>query len=148
MRISDWSSDVCSSDPKPLAAWVNWGEHPESLDPYNLHSADYLAPLERFIRDDIGAPLVFSQGDVGSAENSADHAEMLDDHAQICGHWPEDAAAPLDDQCPAGQGVIRDWNHHGYVQTERNVRFLADRSEEHTYEIQSLIRISYAVFCL
>src|SRR3546814_11833144 len=51
---------------------------------------------------------------------------MLDDHAQICGHWPEDAAAPLDDQCPAGQGVIRDWNHHGYVQTERNVRFLAD----------------------
>src|SRR3546814_11297463 len=47
-------------------------------------------------------------------------------HAQICGHWPEDAAAPLDDQCPAGQGVIRDWNHHGYVQTERNVRFLAD----------------------
>src|SRR3546814_7079576 len=109
-------------------------------------------------------------------------------HAQICGHWPEDAAAPLDDQCPAGQGVIRDWNHHGYVQTERNVRFLADdivsawkqigdgnaviplsgdfdvdfrnawvpgpvshpiptisncRSEEHTSELQSLMRISY-----
>src|SRR3546814_7180008 len=118
MRISDWSSDVCSSDllataidgtpagypleyndhglvvmrfddlsdparPKPLAAWVNWGEHPESLDPYNLHSADYLAPLERFIRDDIGAPLVFSQGDVGSAENSADHAEMQIGRAHV-----------------------------------------------------------------
>src|SRR3546814_8619598 len=26
--------------------------------------------------------------------------------------------------------------------------FLASRSEEHTYELQSLMRISYAVFCL
>lgn len=123
MRFDDLSDP---QHPQPLAAWVNWGEHPESLDPYNLHSADYLAPLERFVRDDIGAPLVFSQGDVGSAENSADHAEMLDDHARICGHWPEDRDTPLDDNCPPGQGVIRDWNHHGYVQTERNVRFLAD----------------------
>src|SRR3546814_7311680 len=27
-------------------------------------------------------------------------------------------------------------------------KFLADRSEEHTSELQSLMRISYAVFCL
>src|SRR3546814_1151651 len=31
---------------------------------------------------------------------------------------------------------------------ERVQRFSADRSEEHTSELQSLMRISYAVFCL
>src|SRR3546814_9235794 len=31
---------------------------------------------------------------------------------------------------------------------ERRVRFLGERSEEHTSELQSLMRISYAVFCL
>src|SRR3546814_10298501 len=30
----------------------------------------------------------------------------------------------------------------------RGLRALADRSEEHTSELQSLMRISYAVFCL
>src|SRR3546814_1330761 len=32
-------------------------------------------------------------------------------------------------------------------QSPRNI-FLIDRSEEHTSELQSLMRISYAVFCL
>src|SRR3546814_2940361 len=30
---------------------------------------------------------------------------------------------------------------------ERHIQFLARRSEEHTSELQSLMRISYAVFC-
>src|SRR3546814_2099200 len=30
----------------------------------------------------------------------------------------------------------------------RNLRMLTQRSEEHTSELQSLMRISYAVFCL
>src|SRR3546814_2436771 len=39
---------------------------------------------------------------------------------------------------PAGEGRIRDWpRNHAQV-----------RSEEHTSELQSLMRISYAVFCL
>lgn len=123
LRFDDLSDPA---QPKPLAVWVNWGEHPESLEPENLHSADYLAPLERFVAQDIGAPLVFSQGDVGSSENSGDRTELLDDDAQVCGRWAEDADAPDRDDCPAGEGVLRDWNHHGYVQTERNARFLAD----------------------
>src|SRR3546814_17579638 len=31
---------------------------------------------------------------------------------------------------------------------QRDFDFVADRSEEHTSELQSLMRISYAVFCL
>src|SRR3546814_4196356 len=34
------------------------------------------------------------------------------------------------------------------VMQEKLVRLAADRSEEHTSELQSLMRISYAVFCL
>src|SRR3546814_2499925 len=30
----------------------------------------------------------------------------------------------------------------------RRIGMLPDRSEEHTYELKSLLRISYAVFCL
>src|SRR3546814_1167026 len=33
-------------------------------------------------------------------------------------------------------------------ETEDDFRYLMDRSEEHTSELQSLMRISYAVFCL
>lgn len=112
--------------PRPLAAWVNWGEHPESLDPHDLHSADFLGPLERYVDRELGVPLVFSQGDVGSAENSGDEAELLDDRGAVCGRWPGDAAAPERDDCPHGERTLRDWNHEGYVQTERNVRYLAD----------------------
>ncbi|MFA5938254.1 MAG: neutral/alkaline non-lysosomal ceramidase N-terminal domain-containing protein [Sinimarinibacterium sp.] len=115
-----------SSNPRPLAVWVNWGEHPESLDPHDLHSADFLGSLERFVEQDLGVPLVYSQGDVGSAENTGDAAELLDDDAQVCGRWPGGAESAEADDCPFGEGVLRDWNHKGFVQTERNVRFLAD----------------------
>lgn len=116
MRFDDLSEGV----PKPLAVWVNWGQHPEGLDGHDLHSADFVGPLERFIEQDLGIPLVYSQGDVGSAENSGNRQQRLDDDGQVCGN-EEDRSA-----CPPGQGVLRDWNHQGYVQSERNVRYLAD----------------------
>ncbi len=111
---------------QPIAVWVNFGEHPESLDGYDLHSADFLGPLERFVDRELGAPLVFSQGDVGGAENSGNRDQLLADDGSVCGLWPRDATAPTVNNCAPGQGVVRDWQHRGYVQTERNVRFLAD----------------------
>ncbi|HCS28891.1 MAG TPA: hypothetical protein DIW43_15640, partial [Spongiibacteraceae bacterium] len=111
---------------QPLAAWVNWGEHPESLDGHDLHSADFLAPLERFVDRDLGVPLVFSQGDVGSSERSGNKDQMLADDGTVCGNWPEGLSAPVQDNCAFGEGVLRYWSHAGYVQTERNVRYLAD----------------------
>ncbi|MDX1497571.1 MAG: hypothetical protein R3352_08460, partial [Salinisphaeraceae bacterium] len=104
---------------EPIAVWVNWGEHPESLDGFDLHSADFLAALERFVDREIGAPLIFSQGDVGSAEKSGNPDQRLRDDGSICNDEPGEV-------CPQGEGVWRDWNHQGYVQTERNVRYLAD----------------------
>ncbi len=123
IRIDDLSDPA---QVQPLAAWINWGEHPEGLDPRDLHSADFLGPLERMVDRALGVPLVFSQGDVGSAENSGNSSELLNDRGEVCGEWPGDQAAPLRNDCPFGEGTLRDWNHKGYVQSERNVRYLAD----------------------
>jgi hypothetical protein len=90
---------------EPIAAWVNHGQHPESLDSYQLITADYLGPLERMVQDDLGAPLVFSQGDVGSAEGPSEGRRN---------------AITLPD------GTIRAWYHTGFAQAERGARLLAD----------------------
>ncbi|MFT5564642.1 MAG: hypothetical protein ACI970_001373, partial [Myxococcota bacterium] len=100
MRVDDLSGESAT----PLATWVNWGQHPESLDGYGLMTADYLAPLERFVARDTGSTLVFSQADVGSAEGPSTgwHRGYRDD------------------------GTLTAWAHVGYAQTERGARLLAD----------------------
>src|SRR3546814_1308682 len=55
------------------------------------------------------------------------------------------------DQHPAARIMLR--GHHRdrllrHVDSERQQLFIDVRSEEHTSELQSLMRISYAVFCL
>src|SRR3546814_7642784 len=83
LRISDWSSDVCSSD-----------------------LVDGAAPC-RFRRDRVvglQAPQIVPQADSGTEQD----------------------------------------RHDGNMQAVDK----AGRSEEHTSELQSLMRISYAVFCL
>jgi hypothetical protein len=95
--------DISGASPKPLAVWMNYGVHPESLDGYNLLSGDYVAPLERFVEREVGAPLVFSQGDVGSSEPADDTTDHL------------------------GPGVVRAFSHRGYAQAERHRRLLADK---------------------
>src|SRR3546814_9854640 len=54
-------------------------------------------------------------------------------------------ASPVDDELVAA--AVRGWSHN----TRRAFRSdltIWGRSEEHTSELQSLMRISYAVFCL
>src|SRR3546814_5667718 len=41
-----------------------------------------------------------------------------------------------------------DYEAHGKIRFRNEVAPFAERSEEHTSELQSLMRISYAVFCL
>lgn len=96
--------DVSGPKPTPLAVYVNHGQHPESLDGYDLITADFLGPFERYVERDLGAPLIFGQGDVGSAEGPylRDDTEVMDD------------------------GVHRAWAHVGHAQTERGARYLAD----------------------
>src|SRR3546814_3326871 len=46
------------------------------------------------------------------------------------------------------KGWINDWESSFLLDTKRKRKLSLRRSEEHTSELQSLMRISYAVFCL
>src|SRR3546814_8703815 len=105
MRISDWSSDVCSSDLDLAIALVVAGE----------------ADAAGRRRDDLASGAC-DDGDAARAHPAFVHL-----------------AQPRDDSPDDGQAIGAAYRPHG----------LGDRrSEEHTSELQSLMRISYAVFCL
>src|SRR3546814_9739249 len=102
MRISDWSSDVCSSDLEKLLAEVR-------VDPHRVHFLGrvpydlYLQVLRvSRVHTYLTFPFVLSWS-------------MLESMAVGC--------------CMVASAT-------------------PPRSEEHTSELQSLMRISYAVFCL
>ena len=90
----------------PIAVWMNFGEHPESLDGYGLTTGDFIAPLERMVERAVGAPLVFSQGDVGSAEGPYERADTT----------PQTTT----------DGGVRAFAHAGYAQMERGAQLMAD----------------------
>src|SRR3546814_3986850 len=101
MRISDWSSDVCSSDLRQTML-VDEAPHFEMV---------------------IGE----LRGDTGILEHRRLVAGRLEDAAEQAGG---------DDEI--GLGAVE----------QIGQRLHRQRSEEHTSELQSLMRISYAVCCL
>src|SRR3546814_9000657 len=50
--------------------------------------------------------------------------------------------------CRSPRRCPRRWGRHGFHRCRCRAGSSAPRSEEHTSELQSLMRISYAVFCL
>ena len=98
LRFDDMS---VPSSPKPLATLINWGQHPEGLDDHDLITGDYVASLERFVERRTGAPLVFGQGDVGSAEAGPGRPDLV----------------------PAG--IPKRWSHAGHAQAERGAFLLS-----------------------
>src|SRR3546814_7874478 len=111
MRISDWSSDVCSSDLVDL----------EQIDIRRVH-AGLLQRLERGWRD------------AGQHDRrlGADHRRRTDPRTRLDAELLADL-------------LVADQYRGGAVDDAGRI---ASRSEEHTSELQSLMRISYAVFCL
>src|SRR3546814_4918294 len=118
MRISDWSSDVCSSDLLGGLARRHVGEiadHPRG-GVHRVHAVGGEGGV-RFLAAHVAA-------DRGLALVAGDdlHLGRLADHAH-------------------GRA-------HRLAREELQEVWHALRSEEHTSELQSLMRISYAVFCL
>src|SRR3546814_7869503 len=102
MRISDWSSDVCSSD-----------RHQPQIGE-RLHRLADRGPPDAETRHQLAL----------GRQAFARAAFAADDHR----------LQPVEDfvgQLASDDGFVFGW-----------------RSEEHTSELQSLMRISYAVFCL
>src|SRR3546814_3981017 len=107
MRISDWSSDVCSSD---LRRRQHLGQ--ENLAAGRVFGVHHHA--EAAVADDGGGGAGIGQGE--------DRSPCGDVFEQLAGNDAVRGRAGIDDE--------------------------QQRSEEHTSELQSLMRISYAVFCL
>src|SRR3546814_3343924 len=123
MRISDWSSDVCSSD---LSLRIR------ALVVAIVHAVA--------VAVHVGA----ARGGRGRGDRGGRRRAQRDHHADR----GQDVAEPvlaivvvgIAGEC--GVAVVVGIDAVGELGTD------GDRSEEHTSELQSLMRISYAVFCL
>src|SRR3546814_3207031 len=67
----------------------------------------------------------------------------VDDRPRVLEQQPRGAPQPC-----AQQILMRRHAEHAHEQSQEMERAQVRRSEEHTSELQSLMRISYAVFCL
>src|SRR3546814_6607366 len=126
MRISDWSSDVGSSDlVEPLARVAPFAQH-QPLE--TQHATGQQATLDSpddIVDRRIGPVLV----GVPIVAGDQDREPTLDLVRPAIGEIENFAREPV---------CLESCIDHR----------IAARSEEHTSELQSLMRISYAVFCL
>src|SRR3546814_10820431 len=135
MRISDWSSDVCSSD---LA--------------FGLERDVVLRVRRRLaVLADIGAQKAPVAG-VARPLEVVLVAAVLADRCRRRVHQPHVLDLELAAQRelePAVEVVdVAAQATGGFAFGDQRLAARVDRSEEHTSELQSLMRISYAVFCL
>src|SRR3546814_10719806 len=118
MRISDWSSDVCSSD------LIVREEEPGLFI--------YLGRRDRMIKR---RGFRVELGEIEAALNN--HPDVVE-------------AAVMAFSDPDGQVSVEAFLSWGSAEAASilQLKRYCNRSEEHTSELQSLMRISYAVFCL
>src|SRR3546814_7162732 len=122
MRMSDWSSDVCSSDLVPSRErQQSRTEHAGGRSPRQTQNS---------LRSSGGIGHVHLQAGT-HGRRQRDLLDVLALRARRPGLHDR-----IDERIEIGAQVFG-WEAR-----------LADRSEEHTSELQSLMRISYAVFCL
>src|SRR3546814_1184471 len=130
MRISDWSSDVCSSDLFDADIGV---VHRLPLARPGAVGVGADRPEQATVR---GVEIIGGVG--GSRQRSVDRRD-----------FPKGIIGVADRR--TDRAVARRRGHAarfavGVVVGDRDLGLV--RSEEHTSELQSLMRISYAVFCL
>src|SRR3546814_8368184 len=130
MRISDWSSDVCSSD---LVAKIRWQAAVLEANGQSSSAFDLLARR-------VGS------GDPDNVEAQAARR-----------YWPllmgegfrrDRNADDINALLNYGYTVLRSLCERAVVASGLHPSIGVHRSEEHTSELQSLMRNSYAVFCL
>src|SRR3546814_4460865 len=138
MLISDWSSDVCSSDLEELVL-QHFGEADEGVE----RRAQLVGDVgDEFRLQAIGSFQRLVALDQGALDaQRVGHVDIAEQPAAVRQRYlrPVDGGAVGALVAPAagvGVGGARD---HALSE---------GRSEEHTSELQSLMRVSYAVFCL
>src|SRR3546814_7641705 len=151
MRISDWSSDVCSSDLHGGALAADRARYPAPAVAGRLRIARAEVPgLPRTQSARRGA----DAGDRRSAaRRSGGAAGAPGRHASAgaavaAGRRAAAPGLPAVDLPPGQRGAAAVPDVVVPARTGRRRPRGGGRSEEHTSELQSLMRISYAVFCL
>src|SRR3546814_3191560 len=127
MRISDWSSDVCSSD---LQGQALVARRPSGNGQFGA-----LRRPQRARRKAERQLAIRRQREVEAADQQGQ---------QVLGH--AERAQPLARRLLDPQGGIVAQAEARAVPCDLGLQRQM-RSEEHTSELQSLMRISYAVFC-
>src|SRR3546814_5080548 len=152
MLISDWSSDVCSSVLR-MGGVVNVRSLTDSVAPLPSGSINPYVPqviaMVDSDREDTTGISRLSQGldkKALSHQNSAGLVEQLTSNSQgrtkiIARNFALQFVSQL--YLKVYQLVIEKATEEKLIENAGNFR-----SEEHTSELQSLMRISYAVFCL
>src|SRR3546814_5112045 len=134
MRISDWSSDVCSSDLGNAA----------------------LAQGDGFQRDLAALSGSGGQAQAPGAVPAEEHRLAVLQHDLAVGGDAAPGEA-LEDAVVVHDAVLEDLDQRGAAMLTRALQHFRQvlllgvdraRSEEHTSALQSLMRTSYAVFCL
>src|SRR3546814_3025882 len=140
MRISDWSSDVCSSDLIPAP-----GEPLDRL-PGDMvlvrNGSSMLAASQRPVSRDEYARFASATGrEPARCRVSASLLRVL---------APRDWTSPGFEQSGNDPVVCVSWadaNAYARWLAQRSAHAYRLRSAEHTSELQSLLRTSYAIFC-
>src|SRR3546814_4721802 len=131
MRISDWSSDVCSSDLPPGCRERRGRDPPDDVPRIELRS-----PADRRARG--GDRAQDHQGSDRGSDADADRPIGTCSSALLRKQEPR-----VEMQNETGLGL------YPREQAQRHhIHRCHKRSEEHTSELQSLMRLSYAVFSL
>src|SRR3546814_4500531 len=145
MRISDWSSDVCSSDLyhqlEPLSSNQHEGFKTRAADTAPFLAKAHAIPItvDEFVACQRFYPIVFSVG-----ENPVPLALMgLNEGINV---FVDESGKLLVDNAYVPAYVRR--YPFMLARLRQDSDELSLRSEEHTSELQSLMRLSYAVFCL
>src|SRR3546814_1640438 len=137
MRISDWSSDVCSSDLSRIGR-VQRADGDRLLKAVAQRIGDRLARACQRCRSEEAACQRQQARRQHIPPAALTHIAETDKGEQAS---PRAGAIETADARRLGHAERR-------LPLERAKHFQPARSEEHTSELQSLMRISYAVFCL
>src|SRR3546814_4168587 len=117
VRISDWSSDVCSSDLPVIGLMTEWQD-------------EAVRKQQRDAGSDKGGTMrLGSQAcrlKAGSKSRALYNAEII---------------------CERHRHRYEFNNNYKQILSDHGMDLVAERSEEHTSELQSLMRTSYALFC-
>src|SRR3546814_8295051 len=133
MRISDWSSDVCSSD-LPEGGPATRGRPMINLLPLAQgETISTVLPLSEDEAEWGKLHVMFATAKGSVRRNSMDAFTNVPSNGKIAMKF---------------EGEDEDDRLIGVALLDENDDVLLARSEEHTSELQSLMRNSYAVFCL